>query len=689
MEFKPEFTANDEVTSAPKFVAEPGEYHTLGACYDGKGTNFALYSSTAVHVYIELYDQQETNLGRYALTLGESFIWHAYFDGVGPEHLYVYFVDGAFSPEQGKWHNIENALIDPYAKKLVGQFSWVCAQGQSFLSQKKQPQIPKNGIVLDRKYRGTRPNIPWHETIIYECHVKGATKNFPGIPASIQGCYSAVGHPVFIKHLLALGVTTIELMPVHYFIDEEGLAEQGLSNYWGYNPINFFTPHPVFAQGNAIAEFKSMVAALHEAGMEVLIDVVYNHTAEGSNLGPTLCYRGIDNKAYYRLHKSTPREYINDTGCGNTVSASSGVALRLILDSLRYWVEYMGVDGFRFDLATILGRSYRGFSNRHTFFRMLAQDPVLNRVKLIAEPWDIGPGGYQLGAFPRPWREWNDQYRDNIRRFWNCLDGELPLLAKHIHGSDYLYDYQRKPVTTGINYISSHDGFTLADIVTYQNKHNEANNERNRDGHNENYTNNWGEEGKSDHPCLIQQRLKMQKNFLLTLLLSQGVPMIGAGTEVANSQSGNNNAYCQDNDIGWVNWPKQPQKHPLYQFFTQALALRKQFRIFSHDKFIHEGDTDFQVQWFGYQGQPMSNEDWHCTTNQFLGYLVIDKHKLNTLLILLNAGKEGYKFVLPASQTRSVWQQVIDTNTQSHQPTLFMSGAKVLVASHSSMVFTS
>jgi len=639
-----------------------GSGNSLGASYDGYGTNFAIYSSTAVHVVLNLFfTENHEERGCYPLIKGENNIWHCYLSNVEPGDLYHYFIDGPFEPKQGLWHKPRLPLIDPYARQFNGQFSWINKQGTSYKSLNLQPEIPKNEVVNIGLYEGKNPKIPWNETVIYECNVKGATQEFPDIADSLKGKFLGLAQPSFIKHLKKLGVTTVQLLPVHYFIDEEFLLDKGLSNYWGYNSLSFFVPHHDYLVNGQIQEFQDMVKAFHQADLEVIIDVVYNHTAEGNNLGPTLSWRGIDNKSYYRLHRENYAEYINDTGCGNTINASSKMTIKLIVDSLRYWVEYMGVDGFRFDLASILGRNYRGFRDNHAFFQVLNQDPLLSKVKLIAEPWDIGPGGYQLGAFPAPWREWNDQYRDVIRRFWRGEAHMLPRLAKHIHGSGYLFEHQSRPVTSGINFITAHDGFTLADLVSFQYKQNGSNQEDNLDGHNENFSYNWGCEGATDDKEINSLRVKLQKNMLLTLAFSLGVPMLSMGCEVGNSQQGNNNAYCQNNSQGWVNWPDEPSEHPLTEFIGAIFNLRRQFDLFKHTEFIHDDDHRFNVNWLNEYGKEMSEDDWQYPTHLTLGYYLSDNIKKQSLLILLNASAMDIEFPVPTLAFNTKWYKRLDT----------------------------
>lgn len=675
-----------------KIVATKGHGYVLGATTEGENINFALYSSTAKRIELCLYDAQgKDEIARFDLHQGEQSIWHIALNGINEQQVYSYYVYGDYLPEQGIWHDPTQALLDPYAKKIHGEFCWFEGKnnGEECHEFWLKPIPPRAKVSNIEKYAGQRPNIPWHKMFIYECHVKGVSQNFPDINNSLRGKFLALAEPAFIKHLKGLGVTAIELLPCQYFISEEFISNKELSNYWGYNTLNFFAPHPAYLVDDDVREFQKMVSAFHAEGIEVILDVVYNHTAEGSNLGPTLSFRGIDNN-YYRVHKEKPCEYINDTGCGNTVDITFPATLRLVMDSLRYWVEYMGVDGFRFDLATILGRKYAGYRNNLAFFQTINQDPVLSRVKMIAEPWDVGPDGYQLGAFSAPWREWNDQYRDAVRQFWRGDKYQLPIFAKHFHGSGYLFEGNNRPVSSGINFITAHDGFTLADLVSYQDKHNEANGENNQDGHSHNHSNNWGHEGETSDEAINTLRLTMQKNLLLSLALSQGVPMICAGSEVAHSQQGNNNAYCQDNEISWINWQQDqqvPAKHPLYQFIKNVMALRNEMSFFQQEHFIHDHDERFDLQWLNSQAQLMTTADWQQADNHHLSYLITDKKVKQSLLILFNASASDLLFSLPNSQ--KLWQQRIDTSNNEQAKIIFPSDCGITIKAHSSCVLSS
>ncbi|MFT5759771.1 MAG: isoamylase, partial [Alteromonadaceae bacterium] len=516
-----------------------------------------------------------------------------------------------------------------------------------------------------------RKPIAWQNTVIYEGHVKGLTELNSKVPKQLQGSFLGLSHPAMIAHYRALGITTIELLPVQQFISEQFLTDKKLSNYWGYNSLAFFVPHKDYLNQHQVKDFQRMVDELHQAGFEVIIDVVYNHTCEGNWLGPTLSFRGIDNSSYYRLNPTEPRYYINDTGCGNTLNISHPRVLQMVMDSLRYWVQVMGVDGFRFDLATILGRELQGFDKSNGFLDAVLQDPILNSIKVIAEPWDIGPGGYQLGAFPAPWSEWNDRYRDTIRRFWRGDKGLLPEFARRIHGSSDIFEHSGRQPFASINFLCSHDGNTLHDLVSYQDRHNEANGENNRDGHSDNFAHNHGIEGETSDKDIQALRLRQIKNMLATLMLSQGVPMLLAGDELGRSQKGNNNAYCQDNALNWLSW----QENALYAeelqlFFASLTQLRRRFSMLAHDRFIHNDDKNSTVHitWCHRSGSAMQKEHWHSHHAATLGYLIKGKSSsAAVLLCLFHAGKEATEFQLPVIETIDHWQVMIDTTSSAKQ----------------------
>lgn len=677
--------------------------------------NFAVFSSSAQAIQLCLFDENGTHeIGRFELFKGEGHIWHGQIDYLPKDQLYGYRLTGDFNPEQGLRFNPNNLLIDPYAKALFGEFTPATAFDFILNSDENSDSdfdeacnhnntteeinnldtaayIPKSQVSNIKAYTGKKPCIPWHDTVIYECHVKGATKNNTLINELHRGKFLGLAEPAFIAHLKNLGITTLELLPVHQFISERFLQDKNLTNYWGYNSLNFFTPHNAYLTHGNIIEFQTMVDQLHKHNIEVILDVVFNHTAEGNHHGPTLCFKGFDNPSYYRLDPINLATYINDTGCGNTINISHPMTLKLVLDSLRYWVEIMGVDGFRFDLAPILGRDPSGFKTHHTFFQSINQDPILSQVKLIAEPWDIGPGGYQLGNFPPNWREWNDKYRDVVRRFWRSDLGLLPEFALRFHGSNDLFEHSGRNSSASINFISAHDGFTLTDLVMFNEKHNEANGEENRDGHSENYSFNFGIEGPTDELDIKVKRLKQQKNILLTLLFSQGVPMICAGTESEHSQNGNNNAYCQDNDISWLADQNIYQKSPLYRFITQALSLRKQFKVFQQTRFIHQNDSEFELIWLNKEGLPMSETDWQLEDNHILGYMISNKsHKNNfdVLLIIFNASQNDCSFQLPNTYIATPWQVRLNTLPSPNLNEMYTSEQSIMIGAQTAWVLS-
>ncbi|WP_278405615.1 glycogen debranching protein GlgX [Pseudoalteromonas ruthenica] len=653
-----------------KFITKAGVGAPLGAYIDDQGVNFCLYSRHASAVYLCLYDASgHSEIARIALHKGEPGYWHVHVAGAAKGQLYGYRVDGPFAPEQGQLFNINKLLLDPYAHSLFGDFQHSIRHRAIDEQGKLCPfdnahLMPKAQVTALSQYKGERPEIAWHDTVIYECHVKGWSQRHPDIENAERGCFAALATPQFIEHIKALGVTSVELMPVQRFISEAFLQPLGLSNYWGYNTLNFFTPHSDYLVSGDVHEFQAMVEQLHQHNIEVLIDVVYNHSCEGEALGPCCHLRGIDNRSYYRLDEQG--HYINDTGCGNTLDLTQQGALRLVMDSLRHWYQVYGVDGFRFDLASILGREHHGFNPEHVFFQCLAQDPVLQHAKLIAEPWDIGPGGYQLGAFPAPWRQWNDQYRDVVRRFWRGDSDLLGVLAKRLHGSADIFSATGMVPSYSINFITSHDGYTLADLVSYEQKHNHANGEHNQDGHDANYSCNYGVEGHSDDAHIKLLRLRAQKNLLLTLLLSKGVPMLSAGSEMGHSQGGNNNAYCQDNAINWLSWHDVSRHHPLALFISDVQRLRREFAIFTHPEYIHDNDSRFVIAWYRPDGRPMSNDDWHDPSLHTLVYYSIDTQAHHYLCVVLHRGgrEQALRLVSP-DNTPLQWHLRLSTYEHS------------------------
>lgn len=663
---------------------EPGRIYPIGSTVEESGVNFALFSAHAEKVELCVFDKNgNQELSRFPLPQCEHNIWHGFLRGARAGLVYGYRVYGPYSPEFGHRFNHHKLLLDPYAKVLKGYFQWSDRhfaydvsdprQDLSFDSRDNADVMLKAVVVDSSAPVVPRNPIGWKNTVIYEGHVKGLTKLNPKVPESLRGSFLGISHPTMIAHYRSMGITTIELLPVQQFISEQFLKDKKLSNYWGYNSLAFFVPHKDYINQHQVNDFKRMLEELHQAGFEVIIDVVYNHTCEGNWLGPTLSFRGIDNKSYYRLNPTEPRYYINDTGCGNTLNISHPRVLQMVMDSLRYWVQIMGVDGFRFDLATILGREIQGFNKSNGFLDAILQDPILNSVKVIAEPWDIGPGGYQLGGFPPPWSEWNDRYRDTIRRFWRGDKGLLPEFARRVHGSSDIFEHDGRQPFASINFLCSHDGYTLYDLVSYQARHNELNGENNRDGHSDNFSHNNGEEGETNNKHIIELRLRQIKNMLATLMLSQGVPMLLAGDELGRTQKGNNNAYCQDNDINWLNWhEKALYSDELKLFLASLTQLRKNIPMLAHHQFIHNDDkhSAVNITWFNQSGHTMQKDHWHSHHAATIGYMLNEnKTSPQFLLCLFHAGKEPIEFQLPEIKNISHWQVKINTASQiSNEP---------------------
>ncbi|MBA6294601.1 glycogen debranching protein GlgX [Colwellia sp. MB02u-9] len=661
---------------------EPGSVYPIGATVTETGVNFAIFSAHAEKIELCVFDEYGSKeLKRFVLPQREHDIWHGFLKGAKAGLVYGYRVYGPYNPEFGYRFNHHKLLLDPYAKALTGNFSW---SERHFAYNVNDPKkdlsfdardnadVMLKAVVTDVSATLVqRKPIAWKNTVIYEGHVKGLTALNPQVPEHLRGSFLGISHPAMIAHYRAIGITTIELLPVQQFISEQFLTDKKLSNYWGYNSLAFFVPHQDYLNHNQILDFQRMVDELHQAGFEVLIDVVYNHTCEGNRLGPTLSFRGIDNLSYYRLNSAEPRYYINDTGCGNTLNISHPRVLQMVMDSLRYWVQVMGVDGFRFDLATILGRELHGFDKSNGFLDAVLQDPILNSVKMIAEPWDIGPGGYQLGGFPSPWSEWNDRYRDTMRRYWRGDKGLLPEFARRIHGSSDIFEHSGRQPFASINFLCSHDGNTLRDLVSYQDRHNEANGEKNRDGHSDNFAHNYGIEGETSDEAILSLRLRQIKNMMATLMLSQGVPMLLAGDEIGRSQQGNNNAYCQDNEINWLDWDENALYAQELKLFTASLAeLRKRFSILTHDRFIHKDDekSPVDITWFHPSGFAMQKDHWHSHHAATLGYLIQEKAPdTPVILCLFHAGAEPIEFQLPEIDTVKHWQVMIDTTSSSEQ----------------------
>jgi glycogen operon protein len=665
----------------------PGKAYPLGATWDGQGVNFALFSEHAQSVELALFDPSgRREVNRIRLRERTDGIWHCYLPEARPGQAYGYYVRGPYKPEQGHRFNHHKLLVDPYARDFIGRLRWNDAlygytpghrRDDLSLDRRDSASFMPKCRVLEPAFtwgEDRRPDIPWTDMVIYEMHVRGYTMRHPEVPEAWRGTYAALAAAPVIGYLKRLGVTTLELMPMHAHVDERFLVVRGLTNYWGYNTLSFFAPELRYSASDKVKEFKTMVRALHSAGIEVILDVVYNHTCEGHQLGPTLSMRGIDNASYYMLGEDR-RYYADYTGCGNTLNLEHPRVLQLVLDSLRYWVEEMHVDGFRFDLASALAREGGVVSHWGGFFDVIRQDPVLNRVKLIAEPWDLGWGGYQVGNFPPGWAEWNDRYRDGMRSYWKGDGGVIGEFARRLTGSSDLYGRSGKKPHASINFITAHDGYTLHDLVSYQEKHNEANGEGNRDGNNDNRSWNCGVEGPTDDPEIRALRERQKRNFLATLLLSQGVPMIVAGDEMGRTQGGNNNAYCQDNEISWVDWTMTPEREALLRFVRQVIRLRHEHPTFRRRDFFDGrplfGSQIKDVLWLKADGSEMTPEEWEHAHARRLGmYLAgaaIDDVSRrgrpiydDDFLIMFNADAEDVPFTMPAI-TGEPWRPVLDT----------------------------
>ncbi|GIU49720.1 glycogen operon protein GlgX homolog [Shewanella sairae] len=664
-----------------------GRPYPLGATVDDNGINFAIFSAHATKVTLCLFDKSghfETQ--QIQLAQKTQQVWHIYLTGLKAGQVYGYRVDGLYEPHSGHRFNPYKLLLDPYAKQWVGGFvehdshyAYDKTSSDEDLSldlRDNSEYMPKCKALDYRKLPPINPlkreggSTAIDQSVIYELHVKGFSQQNAAVELRHRGTFLGLSQPCSLAHLANLGVTAVELLPVHSFISEAFLQDKQLTNYWGYNSLGFFAPHSAYLSQGNVEEFRQMVSALHDAGIEVILDVVYNHTAEGNHLGPNLCFKGIDNLSYYRLQAKDKRFYINDTGCGNTLNISHPRVLQLVMDSLRYWVEIMGVDGFRFDLASTLGRESYGFDAGAGFFDAIAQDPVLNRVKLIAEPWDIGPGGYQLGAYPQGWSEWNDRYRDTLRRFWRGDFGVLPEFARRIHGSSDLFEHSARGPSASVNFITSHDGFTLQDLISYAERHNQVNGEDNRDGHQENFSAHHGVEGDTDQLDIQLVRQRQARNLLTCLMLSQGVPMLLAGDEMGHSQQGNNNAYCQDNPLTWLNWDLADWQQQRLQFTRALIALRKRFPALCFPRYIHNDAEDSPLlDWFCRQGQPMTKVAWAEGQTRSLslilrGELEGVKGKQQALLLMLNSDEQPLEFNVPPLDAFPIWQQIIDTSSE-------------------------
>ncbi|HWN65052.1 MAG TPA: glycogen debranching protein GlgX [Candidatus Binatus sp.] len=697
------------MTSVKTWLGYP---YPLGATWLGNGVNFALFSEAATSVDLCLFDNIDATQENVRIPVTEHTdqVWHVFLPDVRPRQLYGFRVSGPYDPERGLRFNSAKLLLDPYAKAIAGEVNWademfgyVVGGEHEDLTQDFRDDawgVPKS-VVIDNAFdwQGDgKPGIPLHKSLIYEVHVKGFSKLWPEMPEELRGTYAGLGSAAAIDYLTKLGVTAVELLPVHAHIDDKVLIDRGLKNYWGYNTIGFFAPHAAYSSsgqlGEQVTEFKSMVRNLHAAGIEVILDVVYNHTAEGNHLGPTLCFRGIDNLAYYRLRPDDPRLYLDFTGTGNTFNLLHPRTLQLVMDSLRYWVLEMHVDGFRFDLASTLARDHEGVNKLHAFFEIIHQDPVLSQVKLIAEPWDVGEGGYQVGNFPVLWAEWNGKYRDTMRSFWKGDEGRVGEMAYRLTGSPDLYQHNGRRPYASINFVTAHDGFTLTDLVSYNEKHNAANGDDNSDGDNNNQSWNCGVEGPTDDPQINALRERQRRNFLTTLFLSQGVPMLCGGDEWGRTQNGNNNAYCQDNEISWFNWERDEKQNQLLGFTQKLIQLRKDHPVFRRPKFFQgrriRGSEIRDVMWFNPGGNEMSEEEWAHPFVRCLGMLLSgdtmdvfnfegEPIRDDTFLLLINAHYEPIPFVLPG-QEHIEWQLILDTmNAEGFftEPKKFASGDDV------------
>ncbi|WP_282943756.1 glycogen debranching protein GlgX [Cellulomonas endometrii] len=693
----------------------PGRPYPLGATYDGSGTNFALFSGVAERVELCLFDEAG-NETRVDLPEMDAFVWHGYVPGMQPGQRYGYRVHGPYDPSQGHRCDPSKLLLDPYAKAIDGQidndpslYSYTFgAEGER--NTEDSAGHTMTSVVVNPYFdwgHDRPPQREYHDSVIYEAHVKGLTQLHPAVPEEQRGTYAALGHPAVIEHLTSLGVTAVELMPVHQFVNDPSLQDRGLSNYWGYNTIGFFAPHNGYAAygttGQQVQEFKGMVKALHAADIEVILDVVYNHTAEGNHLGPTLSFRGIDNASYYRLVDDDLAHYFDTTGTGNSLLMRSPHVLQLIMDSLRYWVQDMHVDGFRFDLAATLARQFHEVDRLSAFFDLVQQDPIISQVKLIAEPWDLGDGGYQVGGFPPLWSEWNGQYRDTVRDFWRGEPSTLAEFASRLSGSSDLYEHSGRRPIASVNFVTAHDGFTLADLVSYNEKHNEANGEGNRDGESHNRSWNSGVEGPTDDPEINDLRGRQQRNFLTTLLLSQGVPMIAHGDELGRTQQGNNNVYCQDDELSWVDWELDDARTTLLDFARRVVHLRRDHPVFRRRRFFagapeRGGESDLRdIAWLTPGGQHMSDAQWQeefaRAVMVFLNGDAIAEPDLrgeeivdDSFLVLFNAQPEPTTFTLPDAEYGETWTVALDTDHQYEVGDQVKHGAEVRLEHRSTVV---
>jgi len=700
----------------------PGKPYPLGATWLGNGVNFAIFSEHATGIELCLFDNIDVPHENARVPLREQTgqVWHVFLPEVRPGQLYGYRVAGPYQPNRGLRFNDSKLLLDPYAKSIAGQINWSDEMFGYVVGDKEEDlardfrdnawAMPKS-VVIDAAFswgEDKRPETPLSETVIYEVHVKGFTKLWQDVPEQLRGTYAGVANEQAVRYLKNLGVTAVELLPVHTHLDDKALVDRGLTNYWGYNTIGFFALHASYSSnrqpGAEVVEFKGMVRNLHAAGIEVILDVVYNHTGEGSHLGPTVCFRGVDNPAYYRLLADKPRFYLDYTGTGNTIDTLCPGTLQMVMDSLRYWVTEMRVDGFRFDLAPALARDGSGFNKFHAFFKAIQQDPVLSQVKLIVEPWDVGDGGYQVGNFPAPFSEWNGKFRDAMRSFWRGDEGFIGEVAYRLTGSPDLYQHDGRRPYASVNFITSHDGYTLNDLVSYNDKHNEANGDENHDGDSHNRSWNCGIEGPTDDPNIDSLRRRQQRNFLTMLFLSQGVPMLLGGDEFGRTQKGNNNAYCQDNEISWLNWQRNEKQNRLFEFTKKLIEFRRDHAVFRRPKFFQgrrvRGGEIKDVMWFNPGGNEMSDEEWNSPFVRCLGMLIsgdavdlVDAQgepmRDDTFLLLINAHQEPIPFVLPGEEHLE-WEQILETTNEDgflKEPKKFSSGDDVDLKGRATYLF--
>ncbi len=698
---------------------QPGRPYPLGATWDGAGANFAIFSEHATRVELCLFDSPEARQESVRIALPEQtdMVWHGYLPDILPGQLYGYRIHGPFEPHAGHRFNTSKVLLDPYAKAIGRRVAWAPemlpyplghAEEDLVRDERDNAAFAPLGTVIDSSFTwgdDRSPRTPWHKTVIYEAHVKGFSKLRRDLPEKLRGTYAGLATDGSLRHLRDLGVTAVELMPVHHHVDDWHLLQKNLSNYWGYNTLGFFAPEPDYSSApnpeDAVREFKRMVRSLHNVGIEVILDVVYNHTAEGNHLGPILSLRGVDNACYYRLTADNPRFYMDYTGCGNTLNMRHPRVLQLIMDSLRYWVSEMHVDGFRFDLASSLARELHEVDKLGAFFDIIHQDPLLSQVKLIAEPWDLGEGGYQVGNFPVGWTEWNGKYRDTVRRFWKGDGGVMSELATRLCGSSDLYEHSGRRPYASINFITCHDGFTLQDLVSYNEKHNQANGEENRDGPNDNQSWNCGAEGPTDDPKVNALRERQKRNFLLTLMLSQGVPMLLSGDEMGKTQNGNNNTYCQDNETTWLNWDLTPEQKSLFAFVQTLIRLRREQPILQRRKFFQgrriRGTDVKDISFLDPAGHEMTDEAWNNGDARCFGMWLSgneptvigeqgEKVVSDTLLLLLNAHHEPVEFTLPEAPDDKRWESLLDTADPEQSHLILRPGVRYAVKPRSSVL---